>query len=375
LVEGRQKEPSHKYGIVLLFITIQPHLQLNSFLSTTLNLEPSFCFSMTAMLSTLSSLWNQTFISGEPTITEQNCPDQSGRVIIITGATSGVGYELAKILYAANATVYIGARSAEKAKDTIKRIREAHPTSTGHLHYLTLDLSDLSTIAPSAASFAAKESKLHILFNNAGVASPPTNSYSKQGHELQLATNCLGPYLFTRLLLPQLRAAAATSPTNTVRIIWASSQTVDMLAPADGGLVPSEIRSPNVGSTPRTYAQSKVGNWFMAVRFARELQGENIISITVNPGNLSSNIWKTYPTLNYYAISWMLKPSIWGAYTNLWAGLSEDVKKEDAGGYVVPWGKWHPSPRQDILDAMKEEGKGVYGEFNEWCDEMTRDFM
>ncbi|RPA84007.1 NAD(P)-binding protein [Ascobolus immersus RN42] len=334
---------------------------------------------MSAWIQTAKSLYAQTFISGDPPITEANCPDQTGRVLIVTGGTAGVGFELSNILYASNGTVYIAARSQERAEAAIARIKSANPDSKGQLHFLHLDLSDLSTIKTSANEFLKKESQLHVLFNNAGVANPPPNSRSAQGHELHLGTNCLGPYLFTRLVLPALRTASASSPPNTVRIIWASSQTVDMLAPA-GGIVPSELRNPQWERGPRMYSQSKVGNWFLAARFAQEFKAanENIVSITVNPGNLKSEIWRNYPTLNYYAISWMLKPSIWGAYTDLWAGLSEEVTVEDGGRYVLPWGKWHPCPREDILEGMKtveEGGTGVMKEFGEWCDEFTREFM
>lgn len=88
----------------------------------------------------------------------------------MTGSTSGVGRELAKILYGSNARVYVAARSPEKAKTTIETIKTECPKSTGSLVFLKLDLSDLSTIKASAEEFLEKEEKLDVLWNNAGVS-------------------------------------------------------------------------------------------------------------------------------------------------------------------------------------------------------------
>lgn len=89
----------------------------------------------------------------------------------MTGANSGVGAELAKILYGKNATVYVAARSKEKALDAIEGIKAAHPESTGRLMFLHLDLSDLTTIKSSADAYLAAESRLDVLWLNAGVGS------------------------------------------------------------------------------------------------------------------------------------------------------------------------------------------------------------
>ena len=140
------------------------------------------------------------FFPPNPDLTEKNLPNQKGKVFIVTGGASGVGFELATILYQAGAKVYIAGRSNTNAKEAIERIKSSlHGASDGgELEYLHLELDDLSTIKASAEAFQKKESKLDVLFNNAGVSQPPLGSKSKQGHELQLATNCLGtPSLHT----------------------------------------------------------------------------------------------------------------------------------------------------------------------------------
>lgn len=88
----------------------------------------------------------------------------------MTGANTGIGKEVARILYSKNAAVWIAARNAEKGADAITSIREAHPSSSGRLELLQLDLSDLTTIRASAEAFLAKEKSLDVLINNAGVS-------------------------------------------------------------------------------------------------------------------------------------------------------------------------------------------------------------
>lgn len=204
-----------------------------------------------------------------PDLTEKNLPSQKGKVFIVTGGTSGVGFELARILYQAGAKVYVAGRSEPNAKASIEKIKSAvHDASgVGQLEYLYLELNDLSTIKTSAEAFQKRESKLDVLWNNAGVSQPPVGSKSKQSYELQMATNCLGHLLFTQLLLPSLKAAATASnvEAGTVRVVWTSSQVVDLQAPPEG-ITMSEIDSPP-SDQMKNYNASKVGNWFLASEF------------------------------------------------------------------------------------------------------------
>lgn len=160
------------------------------------------------------------FFPPTPTLTEKNLPGQAGKVFIITGATSGVGLELATILYRAGGKVYIAGRSAASAQKCIEHIKASSTSkSPGQLEFLPLELDDLSTIKSSAEFFMKKETKLDVLWNNAGVSQPALGSVSKQGFELQMATNCLGPFLFTQYLLPCLKAAAKESKPGAIRVI------------------------------------------------------------------------------------------------------------------------------------------------------------
>ena len=127
-----------------------------------------------------------------PPFTEKNIISLVGKVFIVTGGNAGLGLEIVKILYSKGATVHMAGRSATLITAEIANIESAYPESCGQLKSLILDLADLSTISPCVSSFLAQESRLDVLFNNAGVSRRPAGSVSAQGHELHVATNCLG---------------------------------------------------------------------------------------------------------------------------------------------------------------------------------------
>lgn len=101
------------------------------------------------------------------------------QVFIVTGAASGVGYELAKLLYGQDGKVYIAARSSEKVNRAIKSIKAGVPSSKGHLAPLILDLADFPTIKNAVNAFLQNEDRLDVLVHNAGLMTPPPGSKSK----------------------------------------------------------------------------------------------------------------------------------------------------------------------------------------------------
>ncbi|KAF2492141.1 NAD(P)-binding protein [Lophium mytilinum] len=316
------------------------------------------------MGTTWSQMWPPT-----PTLTEKNLPSQTGKVFLITGGASGIGLALAHILYAAGDRVYIVGRSEANGSTAISSIQDA---------FLNLNLSDLSTIAPAVAAFQAKENHLHVLFNNAGVSLAPLGSTSAQSEELMMATNCLGPYLLTQLLLPSLVTAAQdpATPPHSVRVVWTSSIAVDTQAPV-GGLDPADLAPAptpaGAGSEEQQlgwylkqsqqikYAVSKLGNWYHAAALARQVGKQGVLSVTQNPGNLTTNLTQHMPRLVVLTVRPLLYESRYGAYTALWAGLSGELGEGDQGAYVVPWGRRHPQLRGNLVEACKsveEGGKG-----------------
>lgn len=318
----------------------------------------------------LRSGWTQWFPSAEPPLTEKNLLRQDGKVFLVTGGNSGIGFELIKILYAAGATVYMAARSRERAEEAISNIKAISVEQPGAIKFLHLDLNDLSTIKASADAFAAQERELHVLWNNAGVGGVPVGNFTKQGIEQHLGVNCIAPLLFTRLLLPQLRAAAATSPRGSVRIVWASSWMAEAQAPR-GGIDFSELPH-GTKDRNRNYGTSKAGNWLLAVEGARRFGDQGIVSVVQNPGNVKTNVWRHVPKIAMVFINLLLYKTVYGAYTELYAGLSTDITPSENGAYVVPWGEvQRDTSRKDIVQAMKPENEGgsdVAKKFWEFCE-------
>lgn len=101
----------------------------------------------------------------------------------MTGGNAGIGFELVKILYSAGAKVYIAARSRSKAEAAIKSIHEMDMKSPGEVKLLELNLGDLESVKKAAETFKRQESKLDVLWNNAGISHVPVGSKSKQGYE------------------------------------------------------------------------------------------------------------------------------------------------------------------------------------------------
>ncbi len=199
-------------------------------------------------------------------------------------------------------------------------------------------------------------------------------TYTKQGIELHLGVNCIAPLLFTRLLLPELRAAAATSPRGSVRIVWASSWMAESQSPK-GGIDFSELPQ-GTNNSNRNYGTSKAGNWLLAVEGARRFGGEGIVSVVQNPGNLKTDAYRHVPKIAMVFLNPILHEAVKGAYTELYAGLSTEITAEDNGAYVVPWGKiQRDSPRTDIVEAMRPEkdgGTDVAKRFWEFCEDQAK---
>jgi NAD(P)-dependent dehydrogenase (short-subunit alcohol dehydrogenase family) len=322
----------------------------------------------------MGSTWSQ-FFPPAPSLIEANLPNQNGKVFIVTGGYSGVGLELCIILYKAGGKVYLAGRSEEKALDAIARVKDANPSSGGTISFLPLRLDDLTSIKSTVDTFTAAESRLDALFNNAGVSNPPRGSISVQGHELQLATNCLGPHLLTQLLLPTLTHTAATEPAASVRVIWTSSIAVDMSASKQSVDIEEVLQSN--ASPQRYYEISKVGNWFLADALATQAGPSNILSLVVNPGNLKTALTRHISPWVPFLAAPLLYPARMGAYTELWAGLSSTPTISDGGRYIVPWGRFHPNPSTELMRAMKPAGDGGTGastKFIKYCDEQISDF-
>ncbi|KAF7518173.1 hypothetical protein G7054_g13546 [Neopestalotiopsis clavispora] len=311
-----------------------------------------------------------------PTFTEEHIPDLKGNVYLITGAATGIGLELAKMLYGKNATVYIATRSLTKIHSAIDSIRESWPNSSGRLEYILLDLSDLSSIKPAVDKFMSQEQQLNVLFHNAGVMNTPADSKSKQGHELMLATNAIGPFLLTELLKPVLLSTAKSCLSGSVRVVWVSS--IIALGTPKGGIVwDKDIEAPKLHDSPSSnYMQSKAGVVYLSHEYAQDLGRHGIISVSLHPGFLKTELQRNFPAPLRALMGVVFKGPKAGAVTEIFAGFSPEVTMDRNGAYIIPWGRFGPLPDHVAagLKSQEDGGNGMSVRFTKWCESVTTSF-
>ncbi|KAI1120672.1 short chain dehydrogenase reductase [Nemania abortiva] len=310
--------------------------------------------------------------------TGEDVPDLADKVYMVTGATSGVGKELTRILYAKNAKVYIAAR---EECGTLEDIKKAEPASVGSLTFLTLDLADLRSVKAAAEKFLAKETKLSVLFNNASHMSGDENEPQRttQGYEKQLGVNCLGPFLLTKLLMPLLLATAADKNTwtNEVRVVFVSSFAAEMYHEKQVGIDMDNLDYHRQKPSIHRYGLSKVGAWTYGVELTKRFGAKGVLGVPVNPGNLRSNLFAEKGWLFRLQVAIMHYPPVQGAYTELFAGLSPDMTLDKAGGYVFPFGRFHSICKELELAAKPESegGADLARKFWEWSEEQVAEFV
>ncbi|KAK1621737.1 hypothetical protein BDP81DRAFT_411827 [Colletotrichum phormii] len=297
----------------------------------------------------------------QPTYTEKHVPSQKGKVFIITGGNHGIGFELVKILYATGAKIYMASRSKERAEKAIETITTVTPppSTPGTIVFLPFDLNDLESVKAAAALFAQKESQLHILWNNAGSGAyrVEEGAKTKQGLEPMVGMHCIAAQLFTQLLLSQLREAARKQEAakGSVRVVWTASFMAELTTPQNG--IDFDLLEKGTPDRELNYAREQ------------------------NPGNLKAGAYDGVPAFSMFFINRLLYETKFGAYTELYAGLSSDISLANNGAYVIPWGRIRVDediPRKDIVKALKPETEGGLGyatKFWDWCEEQWKPFV
>ncbi|KAG7451651.1 NAD(P)-binding protein [Guyanagaster necrorhizus] len=304
------------------------------------------------------SLISQMF-PPKPKWSVDDIPDLTGKVIIVTGGNTGCGKETVRVLLLHGAKVYLAARSEGKARAAIEELKKE--TGSEPI-FLPLDLADLVSVRRSAEEFLSKEKQLHILFNNAGVMLAPMDMLTKQGYDLQFGTNVVGHFHFTQLVLPALLAAA--TPTEKARVITTSSSanymgTLNFDLWADG---PAR----NKKGAGDMYVQSKHGNVVFAVELARRYGAQNIISHSLNPGSIRTDLQRHLSPFANKMQDIFLFPVSMGALTQLWAGTSPEAGQMN-GEFMIPWAR--------LGKARKETGDPEVGKkLWEWLEAQCKDY-
>lgn len=190
----------------------------------------------------------------------------------MTGSNTGLGKEIAQLLYSKNARVFMMARSKDKTLEAMDAIKKSNPDSKGELYFIRLDLSDLSSVKESVQQLLHQETRVDLLFNNAGVGFPEKGLTTAQGYELQLGVNCLGHFALTKLLTPLMASTATKSPRGSVRVVWVSSSAAESFDPKLFlENLKSKSKHESLGALDK-YGFSKLGNYLHGAECASTLR-------------------------------------------------------------------------------------------------------
>lgn len=250
--------------------------------------------------------------------------DQTSATIFITGATSGIGFEAAKLLAGKGARVLLGCRSRAKGEGAAAQIRDTHPAAD--LDLAELDLGALASVR-RAAERVAQEPRLDCLINNAGVFAPP-KMMTVDGFESQFGVNHLGHFALTGQLLPKLLA------TPVARVV-----TVSSLAHRSGRIAFDDLDAAQHYGRMERYAMSKLANLLFTYELQRRLAalGAGAIAVACHPGVTPTDIGRHFPWwlvgLGMLALRWKTHPASSGALPTVRAATDPDVT---GGQYYGP---------------------------------------
>ncbi len=235
--------------------------------------------------------------------------DLAGKNVVVTGANTGIGRVTAVELARKKARVILACRSEERARPVLQEIAAAGD----HADFLHLDLADLTSVRRAAGQLLTRGEPLSVLANNAGLAG--AHGVTKDGFEITFGTNHVGPYLFTRLLLPLLEQAGEA------RVVNVSSEG-HYRAP---GIDWDAVRKPTRTTTAfPEYCVSKLANVLFSNELARRAPGVHTYSL--HPGAVASDVWREVPWgLRHVAKLFMLSNED-GAKTSLHCATSAAVQ-------------------------------------------------
>jgi len=200
------------------------------------------------------------------------------RVIVVTGANTGIGLATARALAARGGRVVLACRSADKTAPVIEALKAE--TGNQAVEFLQLDLASLASVRKAAAELLERGHSIDVLVNNAGVAGQ--RGVTTDGFELAFGVNHLGHFLFTRLLLDRLRSSAPA------RVVTVASHSHYRAKGIDWAAVRGPTRS-YVGMPE--YGVSKLANVLFSAELSRRLADSGVTTYSLHPGVIASDIW------------------------------------------------------------------------------------
>jgi retinol dehydrogenase-12 len=265
--------------------------------------------------------------------------DLAGRLVVITGASTGIGRATAIELARRGAITVLANRSEARSVEVLEAIRAVG----GQASFVQLDLADFASVREGAKRILALTGTINVLINNAGLA-PPRGGITKDGFELGFGTNHLGHFLLTVLLMPRLVS------TGRSRIVNVSSEAHYQAPGIDFDAVRRPTRS--ITGLPE-YSVSKLANVLFARELSRRVGSAGVHSYSLHPGVVASEAWRRVP--------WPIRPLMKlrmisneeGAKTSIYCATSRDVA-HDNGRYYDTCKEKAPSPLADRVELARE---------------------
>jgi dehydrogenase/reductase SDR family protein 12 len=271
--------------------------------------------------------------------------DLSGRVVVVTGGTSGIGFETARRLAQLGATVEIVARDAGRAEVSCARLRELVPGA--QVGWVQADVGDLVAVRRAAAELRARHPVLHALVHNAG-ALDAEYGVSPQGLERTVATHVVGPHLLTKELLPCLRASGAG------RVVFVAS----------GGQYSEPLDVAALGQGPDgydgvvAYARAKRAQVSLTALWAERLAGDGVVVHAMHPGWVDTpGVERSLPRFHRW-LGPLLRETAEGADTVVWL-VADALAGEASGGFWLDRRRRSPHwfGRTRRAETVEERGR------------------
>lgn len=270
--------------------------------------------------------------------------DLTGRVCLVTGANSGIGFETSKALAGRGATVWMLCRDRQRGQRAAEQVRGA--TGSAHVHLAQLDVSDLGAVRRFAREFPSP--RVDVLVHNAGVL-PDQRMESADGHEITLATHVLGPWVLTQALAPKLRAS------RDARVVFVSS----------GGMYTQRLslddcewrRRPYDGVA--AYAQTKRMQVVLAELLAEELRTTRVTVSSMHPGWADTPAVKSSLPRFWKTMQRRLRTPAEGADTVIWLAASPAARgrsglfwfdRRPRSTHLLPWTRESGAERRALRD-------------------------
>ena len=259
--------------------------------------------------------------------TIDSAPSQEGKIAIVTGANTGLGYEVTVGLVMKGARVIMACRNLDRAEKARQKIVKQIPSAD--LDILELDLNDIKSVRSFAEQFKTQYKQLDILINNAGIFMPPLG-HSIDSYEQQFAVNYLGHFLLTGLLFPLMKSTKGS------RIVSVSSKAHEW-GTIDFENLNAELNYSKMGA----YSQSKLACLVFSYELQRRINkaGYDVISVAAHPGGTNTELGRYTPKWIYNPISplisLMLPSPTKAARSILMAAIDPDV---NGGEYFGPKG-------------------------------------